>query len=414
MSWLEKIQDNLVIQTGDTKIYKPTWINASKSIEYHVSEFDFIGVSGTFVSRKLPRGTQIPLEIYFQGEDHLTVTDNFIKSAANPKPWTLNHPFYEKILAQPLSISVDNSKYNVSKIKISLFETIGKPLENAEIDIPGQVDQNKINADILAVDSYTNNVKPTSVEIIELTDVVDTLDKNYSKIVIYDADENYFRALLGNTRNYILSATAYPLRAMRSVQEVINFPLRLTNDVFLRVKTLQEMFYSLHETLFTLSMPSNILETAARSTRVLYEFLCGGVVSSLSFMLCQGGYRDRTQLLDAYNIVNDTYQYYLAFLDSLTSTRADIRGSYFPDINFLQGIDFCVNYSLANLFIISLNAKQERIIYLENDSNIINLTHRFYGPNNFEENIEKFINENDIGLNEMFEIKKDRRLVYYV
>jgi hypothetical protein len=41
MSWIENIKNDLQITTGDGKKYKPSWLNATKSIDYNISEFEF-------------------------------------------------------------------------------------------------------------------------------------------------------------------------------------------------------------------------------------------------------------------------------------------------------------------------------------------------------------------------------------
>ena len=73
-----------------------------------------------------------------------------------------------------------------------------------------------------------------------------------------------------------------------------------------------------------------------------------------------------------------------------------------------------VNYAISQLFIIALGAQQERIILLGEDSNVINLTHRFYGLDSEDLNIDKFMRNNDIGISEMLQIEKGRKIKYYV
>jgi len=73
-----------------------------------------------------------------------------------------------------------------------------------------------------------------------------------------------------------------------------------------------------------------------------------------------------------------------------------------------------MNFTLSNLFAIALNAKQERSIVLEEDNNLVNLTHRFYGLDAADENIDEFILNNNIGISEHLLIKKGRILRYYV
>ena len=46
----------------------------SKTKDYNVAEFEFPEVSGTLVSRKKPKGSRYDLEIIFQGENNLDLS----------------------------------------------------------------------------------------------------------------------------------------------------------------------------------------------------------------------------------------------------------------------------------------------------------------------------------------------------
>ena len=83
MSWLEKVNTQLKIKCGDGKEYTPNYLDAKKGKEYNIAKFNFPNVKGTLVKRKAPMGLSFPLDIYFQGENHLQVAADFEASAAN-------------------------------------------------------------------------------------------------------------------------------------------------------------------------------------------------------------------------------------------------------------------------------------------------------------------------------------------
>ena len=101
-------------------------------------------------------------------------------------------------------------------------------------------------------------------------------------------------------------------------------------------------------------------------------------------------------------------------LDVIQTDDSDELDSYVPDNQAMQLISSLVNFTLSNLFIIALNAKQERSIVLEADSNLINLAHRFYSLDLDDENIDELILNNNIGINEHLLVKKGRIIRYYV
>ena len=72
-----------------------------------------------------------------------------------------------------------------------------------------------------------------------------------------------------------------------------------------------------------------------------------------------------------------------------------------------------ITYTGQALFIISFDARQERSVILEKDSNLIVLTHRFLGLAS-DENLQTFKRINKIGLSETYRIKKGRLITYYI
>jgi len=117
------------------------------------------------------------------------------------------------------------------------------------------------------------------------------------------------------------------------------------------------------------------------------------------------------------NVIYQVTSLYNEFIDeiqTLQTVDGYTEDSYLPDAEFLESLNFSVNYAVSNLFEIALAAQQERVIYLEEDSNLIILAHRFYGLTETDSTIQYFSDTNNIGLNEVFQIKKGRKLVYYV
>src|SRR5690606_25124377 len=124
MSWVDKIQDPFTISTGSGRTFTFAWRNASRQVEFNYVEFEFPNLPGTLVQRGEVKGTRYPIEIYFQGEDHLDEAERFRAAASDKRPWTISHPFYGTITAHPISLNFDNTQLNVTKITGTLLETI--------------------------------------------------------------------------------------------------------------------------------------------------------------------------------------------------------------------------------------------------------------------------------------------------
>ena len=91
----------------------------------------------------------------------------------------------------------------------------------------------------------------------------------------------------------------------------------------------------------------------------------------------------------------------------------NINDEYSPDIDLQSSLIDLVTYTSQSLFVLSFDARQERSVILEKDSNLIVLTHRFLGLAS-DENLEIFKRINKIGLSEIYRIKKGRLITYYI
>ena len=119
MSWIENAKKDftIIMQTKHGNItYTPNWLNARRSIDYNIAEFNFKNVAGTLVKRSQPMGVRYDIEIYFQGEDNLIKAQDFLDSAADPRAWTVSHPMYGQLYVQPIGLGFDDSNLNATKI----------------------------------------------------------------------------------------------------------------------------------------------------------------------------------------------------------------------------------------------------------------------------------------------------------
>lgn len=420
MSWVEKITTQFIITCGEGSSFNPLWLNATKKIEYNVAEFDFPNLSGTLVSRGRPRGTKYGLEIFFQGDDHLDVSKSFETASADSRPWVISHPFYGSLTVQPTGLNIDNSEYNVTKITCTVIETITEDNPKTAIDPIENIALIKVQADELTLASF--DAIPSAADKNSMTATNNKVYTDGKKITtLAEESESYFNAF--NTANAaVLRATSEPLAAMRLIQSLINAPALFKNSVKTRVNTLYSQFISLND---------SIVGATLRPTKKIYEANSVAALSSMALAAAnplEGDYQNRTDVLDIvdklvavqYDIVSNTlipigaYPIFLASLDALQTPNGGDPNSYVPDADTLRALNDIINYTVSSLFTIALGAKQERTFYCDEDTNILLLTHRFYGMDQEDENVNKMIQNNNIGLSEYFQLRKGRKIIYYV
>lgn len=408
MSWIEKIKTDLIITTGDAKEYRPQWLNATKSVDFNITEFDFVNVQGSLVDRREPKARKFNLELYFQGEDCLDTSAAFELSANDKRAWRVSHPFYGSIICHPASLLFDNTKLNVTKITGTIIETITDDKPKSNISPVDKITEDKQALDEVCAEVFAATVTP---EASDVSSMIDSTQQTYDEGALVargDDAQNYFN--LFNTANAaILNATAQPLAAIRALQAVINAPAVFADNVQNRFGLLQDQFEALRNQLTNIFSPNE---------KRIYQAQGSAMVSSMALAAATpqtaSEYGNMQAALDVAETLLNNYNQFLEDLDGLQTDNGGLPESYIPDPEPLIGLNDLISFTVSNLFDIALEAKQERAIILEEDSNAILLTHRFYGLDAADELLNYFIATNQIGLNELLQIRKGRKIFYYV
>lgn len=405
MSWLDQVQNNLQIITGDGKEYIPNWLNASKLKEYNIAEFNFPLVPGTLVPRGTPRGNKYNLEIYFQGEDHLDIAEAFDKSADDPRPWNLRHPFYGVILVQPVSLSQDNSAYNVSKFTIPIIETIDQANPRIVVDPISKI----LDISALALGNMQVSfglALPTTFDIPDmLTDLQSVYDQGAKRVKLTADASNYFNSFR-EAYAAVSNVVGEAQEAIFLIQTVINAPALFIDSVQNRINMLESQFTTLVD---------SIDSVVSVFDKKRHEQFSGAIICAM----CEASvtdidYRNRSQVIQVMDKLVDSYNIYISNLDSFQTDNGGSPDSYIPDQASIMEISRLVSFTVSNLFYIAISTKQERIIYLDKDTNLIEIAHRLYGLLPDDSTIQTIINDNNIGINELLQIKKGRAITYTV
>lgn len=407
MSWLDKINTDYVITCGDGKQYRPMWLNAEKGITYNHTTYDFIGVQGTYVRRETPRGREFPIEIIFQGADHLDTAQAFELSAANPKEWIIAHPYYGSITVQPTSLRFNNAGYNTSVITGVLLETITKNKPSEQLSAQDVISDKTELTNTALSNSYANNndlqardIRETKISISKQKEILTKSTKN-------STDFEKVNTVFNVANSYANNIIAQPLQAIRQIQQLVSLPYQFIDSVSNRIAILKQQFESL--------LNSAI---ATRGGKKYFETVAGTVISAMAGTPFNNAdstdFDTRNDVLIIIRLISSTFDTFLERLDELQSETAGDIDSYIPDFDSVNQLSDIVSYSLTNLFAIAEAAKQEFTVELSHDSNVILETNKYYGLDKQDVNLDLFIRTNNISLNELFELKKGRLIKYYI
>jgi|SRR6185437_9919958 len=409
MSWLDKVQQDYTITCGDGTSYTVSWLNASKGIEYNIATFEFKELAGTLVYRGTPRGTKYVLEIYFQGDDHLDVSSSFEVSAANPAPWTISHPYYGQLYVQPVSMTYDNAEYNVTKIIANVIETLLSDGNIVTISAPDKITNDKANCDTLFANTFATDVpNPKAGDINSMTNNVNGFFNTIkSSIISSDDFATYFNAY-NSALAAIDDATDNVLNAVAVMQALISLPATFVDSVVNRVQMLGNLLNFIGSTIVNVSSPSS---------KKLYENNAGTIITTLlmaSVTNITDDYANTTQVISVIDSLVGYYNTYVTSLDGLQTVNGGSPDSYIPDPDALNALSQLLSYTVSALLDIAASSKQQRITYLDNDTNVILVANSIYGLLPDDSTIDKIVNDNGIGLNEKLLLRKGRQIIYYV
>lgn len=414
MSWITEVQDNLLIKTGDGKTYSPDYLTAVYVAEYNHSIFHFANVFGSKIDRRLPMGRKFTMELYFQGPDHLTIKRQFINSAFNPKYWVVTHPLYRVIYVQPIGIQVDDSIPSVTKMVCNVMET-NDAIQNVvyKTDSTAVINNAKIQFDGVAASAVAATIPVPKVSTIQkMRSDLSTIYGRTSAAIANTVNYNDFINQY-NQVNRLLNNTTYDtLSILQQTQTMLNLPSVMALSVVRRVALLKEQMQSVYDSLIALRIGGVGLYQAKKT----FELIASNAVTAMCIAAVtfdENDYPTRQSCIDMIDTIAGAYDTFVGNIDSIQDPQANIPNSYSPSISVLSGCHDLVVYTINNLLDLAANSKVEMSMYLDRDTDIINLTWELYGMDTEDANIKKLIASNNITGFELWGLAKGRKIIYY-
>jgi hypothetical protein len=405
MAWIDQVNDDISIQTGDGKIYNPLYVLSPMTTDYNVAEFNFPNIKGTLVDKREPMGRKFTLEMIFQGDDQLETIEEFRKSADVKKYWQIAHPVYGTIFCQPSSLEYDSTGYNTTRVKGNFIETIINDAPRTTIDPKQKVENDVDTLNQRSVPRFENTeYSPKNVS--QMKQSTAKIYEKGSKSVKSGLQANEYFNLFNKANAAITEATVQPVIAISQIKSMIMYPYQFSESVKFRVNLFKDQIISLIDLIGGLTDKESKMNFENDTTTLML-----GMVKSSVNPLDSNDYKNMNDVLLIIDSLATTYNLVVQSLDSIQSETGADENSYIPDYENLIGLDSIVNYAMSTLMQVALNADQERIFVCDSDTNVILLSHKLYGST---EKTEELINNNNIGLNELLQIKKGRVIKYYV
>lgn len=406
MSWIDKLENNIFsIKTGDGKEFFPLWKSADRSKEFNTKAFDFIDVSGSFVERKKPKSFKYPLTFYFQGDDNIEQSQAFDKSANDNRYWTINHPFYGVIKGQPLSISFDDSNYNVTEVTVDFWESIVLDLPKSNYSIKDNV---LVKKDAILESSATSYASKDVFKSEDIQKNKTSLAITASKFENLQTDDTFteFSNIVSEGLKASDNLLSDTFNAINKANQILNYPSTTDSTVKDKLSAYKSAYNGL-KSLFSTVADKLFFESQGAACLASY---CN---ASVNYTFGT----DYTTSIEIEAVVSDLvslYDDYLLILDDNSVSIYNTDNVYQPDAILMGQMNDLITFTIGNLYALAFESRQQRIVYTDRDTNLILLTHKYLGLDANDENIESFREVNGIQLKELFKIKKGREIKYYV
>lgn len=408
MSWIEKVKEQLIITTDDGKQYKPQYVNANKICEWNTATFDFIGLAGSYVSRKLPRGRKFNLDISFQGINHLDVAQALEDSTnTTTGPWQLSHPLYGSILVQPISIAFDNSLLNISLISVVVIETITLDKVNDVVISPSSfiaTQGEQIRTQVL--DELVNDVPQVSSALkSNMSTELKTQLNTISSSITNAADANNYINEFNKSTSLLNTVGSTTVDIARSVQRFTAMPYAFADTIENRLRICVTQFELLK---------SNAQNLFSRNSKKLLEFQMSSVMASaLQATVTDANYDTTEDIENALDVIGQLEEDYIAILDGMSNTTVADDNSYIPNHESVRNVLYLCAYVHEHLVEIARNARVKYILTLLSDMTLFEVTAMVYGYDEKDENFHRIIADNNVSASEYLVLKKGRKITYY-
>ncbi|RDY57719.1 hypothetical protein [Flagellimonas nanhaiensis] len=405
MSWEDRLENiKFTIVTGDGKKFTPLWISGDTSLEFNAKKYNFINVEKSYIDRKKPRSTKIPLIFYFQGEDNIDQSSDFLKSAKDSRVWEVTHPFYGTIIGQPTSISRVDGSYNSTRFAVDFWETLTEDYPNSQISTKDVIQKKVDEVNIFGIANYTKGAQPTSADISTIKQNSNDVASKFDRLHTPDTFTEYKNKLSQATKS-VDNIISRPSEVIENNQSLLLLPGTYQLPVSKRINAIYLAYLQVRSIV------------TGKNDKYYFESLAATAIAAISNAAVNPldeDYITRDHVNASTSLLLNTYNDYIETIDKAQVSRYDVENEWAPNPQLQQSLNNLVIDTVANLYQLAFGAKQERIVEVEADTNLIVLTHRYMGLDEGDKNMETFRTINNIKNDEVFRIKKGRKIKYFV
>lgn len=411
MGWQDRVQEAAYTAPDGYRIIFD-YVDVQQSFDKKVEAFEFPDVDGTYVQQTGNTGRRIPMLIIFWGDDYDLQAETFFGYMQQTGIGKLEHPVYGTVDVVPFGAIVREDRLttaaNQAVFRVTFWETV-------RIIYP--IAQNDPASDVVsAIQEFNSAVGEEFEEFTSLDNAVErtTFRNEYSDTLASAKDtlqnvaatvksvEKIFNTAFQSIDNTLDILVGEPLDLAFQTSLVLQIPSQSTALILDKLSAYRSLAGSIIGTVQSPSFDARPVNKFYNDNLFATLAVTGAVLSTVNntFQTKTEALSAAVEVLNQFDDVNSWRE------ESYTSLgEIDSGASY-------QQLQEAVALTAGFLVQISFSLKQERVITLDRDRNMVELVAELYGTVDSE--LDFFIQSNDLSGNEIVEIPKGRQIVYFV
>ena len=389
--------------------------DVSRSFDKKGSAFEFPDADGTYIQQTGNTGRRYPLRIFFWGDEYDIEADAFDAALRESGIGKLEHPKYGTIDVVPFGSVTQRDDLktaaNQAVIELMFWETIDLIYPSVQNDPASEV--------LTTINEYNEE---TAAEFEEITDLDNAVEQSnfknsYQSLLdstsvnlqsIADTQEDVqkqFNAINDSINQGINILISQPLTLAFQTTQLIQAPARALTSIEARLNAYKNLADLIITGDDSIESPGNdSLNSNKFHGNDLYAstYITGSIVSVVN-----NQFSTKIEALEAAENILQQFDNVVIWRDANFESLGEIDtgGSY-------QKLQEVVALTAGFLVQISFNLKQERRLTLDRDRTIIDLVAELYGS--IDDQLDFFINSNDLSGSQILELPKGHEIVYYI
>jgi hypothetical protein len=443
MNQVERITENVfTITTGDDKIFNNfKWKHRSVNYPINGKTYEYPDRQGSKVDRRLLKSPIYDIEFWIDGEDANDQLNEFLKSAEDLNPWTIEHPVFGLIVGHPVNSINGNPQQTINGFLITFkfIESIIDEAVNGRDNTLEEIETLALEADELNQQIYEVTTDVDVSDRSPALEVLETIIEVFETIAAIGDAVDEFLNLVDDALAAIDQIAAFPANALASLQDLFNLPGALKARIQAKIDVYTDTFNALTD-IFTNQNEDDSTGESTDSAKSFGAMVFTSTIQNLAISSVndasqntpdiidvdettgasqKSSLRTQTEIAQTVELIIEKYNQFITIYDQLEKTSVTPNGnSNIPSFSYklpedtVENLRRIVLLCTTNLTTLLRSAQPESTYINFEKINPINLFVQLYGFYD-EQKFNEFILANALKANELIQISVNREIKYY-